>query len=81
MPQARVKRAYTIFQAQCKTKMWGLGFKEQGQVLVKVLKYKAFFFLSYTCSAHTPFSHWTTLVKHKFKDKISKNAKTVVAEH
>lgn len=50
-------------------------------MLVKVLKYKAFFFLSYTCSAHTPFSHWTTLVKHKFKEKISKNAKTVIAEH
>lgn len=71
MPLATVKHVYTIFRAKRKIKMWGHWFKKQGKVLLKVLKYKSSFFLSCICSTHSPLSHWTLLVKHKFQDKIS----------
>lgn len=54
--------------------------KARGKLLLKVLKYKVFFFVPHIVSAHEHdlLSHWTSLRKHKFKDKIVKNFKMVL---
>ena len=35
----------------------------------------------FSVHVHAPSSHWTSLTKHKFKDKIIKNLKMARADH
>lgn len=64
-----------------KTNAGCLAQKSRKKVLIKVLKYKAFFFLPLISFAHihSPLSPGTSLTKHKFEGKM-KNSKTATAK-